>query len=134
MAGIDHSAALIQAFVSADRRDRYLGLLSSTKGRTKLRAHLAHFDDLDPRYATRISATEQSVSGIASLLRQNGAPTTCYALSEGGDLDGRELPLEEALQAVVGQGIGTFLSCVPGRLGYFEREGVNERYLLSRSV
>lgn len=131
---MDHSAALLHAFVTADRRDRYLGLLKNEKGRTKLRARLAHFHDLDPRYAHRIPPTEQNPSAIAQLLRRNGAPPTCYVLSESDQLDGKVLPLEQALEEVVGYGMGTFLSCVPGRLGYFEGEDMNERYLLSRSV
>jgi len=37
-------------------------------------------------------------------------------------LDGQELLLESALESVVGNGIGTILSCIPGKLAYFEGE------------
>jgi len=37
-----------------------------------------------------------------------------------------------ALDAIVGAGFGTLVSCVPGRLGYFEGEGQGKRYLLER--
>ena len=52
-----------------------------------------------------------------------GAPETCYALSEDSDLDGKELPLVDALSEIVGACMGTFLSRIPGKLGYFEDEG-----------
>jgi hypothetical protein len=53
-------------------------------------------------------------------------------LSENTDLDGRELPLEGALQLVVGYQMASFLSCLAGRLVYYEGEGINERYFLQR--
>lgn len=42
------------------------------------------------------------------------------------------MPLDEALRAVVGRGMGAFVSCVPGRLAYFESEEPGSRYLLHR--
>jgi len=33
---------------------------------------------------------------------------------------------------VVGWHDGTFISCIPGKLAYFEGEGLNERYILER--
>ena len=43
-------------------------------------------------------------------------------ISEQSSIDGHELALEEALSAVWGQGVGSVLSCVPGKLAYFENE------------
>jgi hypothetical protein len=54
-------------------------------------------------------------------------------LAEDAALDGRELALGDALSRVVGRGMGAFVSCVPGQLGYFEGEGPHERWLLSRA-
>lgn len=127
----DHAPALLNAFVRPERRARYLGLLASAKGRAKLRAQLAHFRDLDPRYATPVSGG-QTAAAIAQLLAGKGAPAVCYVLSEDADLDGREMPLADALAAVVGRGMGTFLSCVPGWLAYFEGEEPGERFVLER--
>src|SRR5947209_446384 len=103
---MDHAAALIDAFVLRSRHERYLALLRSARGRAKLRGALAHFGDLDPRYATRLSGA-QDARAVAALLAARGAPATCYALSEDSALDDRDLPLEEALAAVVGRGMGT---------------------------
>lgn len=133
MSSNDPALALIEAFVRPERRARLRGLLASTKGRAKLRSGLAHFRYLDPRYARPIPADVRTAAQIAALLRARGAPTSCYMLSEDGGLDGRELPLEEALEQVLGRGMGTFLSCVPGRLAYYEGEAANDRYVLDRT-
>jgi hypothetical protein len=54
-------------------------------------------------------------------------------MSASSDLDGQEVDLRAALEDVVGYNDGTFISCIPGRLAYFEGEGPNERYVLERS-
>jgi hypothetical protein len=53
-------------------------------------------------------------------------------VSEDPDIDGKRLPLDEALLLVVGAGNGTLLSCVPGLLAYYEGEGPGDRFLLAR--
>jgi hypothetical protein len=50
--------------------------------------------------------------------------------SEDPALDQKELPLVEALKQIVGRGMGTVLSCVPGRLAFVETE--DERFILER--
>src|SRR5258708_1106376 len=107
MTEIEHASALVRAFLTPDRQDRYLALLRSARGRSKLRARLAHFRDLDGRFARPISPSEHTPASIAKLLRSRGAPATCVLLAEDPALDGREFPLEEALNAVVGRGMGT---------------------------
>lgn len=126
--------SLIRAFLLPERRARLLALLASPKRRRKLTAGLAHFAALDPRFATRIDPARQSSAAILALLRERGAPPTCFLLSESADLDGREMPLADALNAVVGRGMGTLISCLPGRLGYYEGEEPGEGYVLARPV
>ena len=128
-----HEAAIVGAFIRPDRRRRWLELLDSQRGRDKLRCHLAHCeDDLDPRFVHRIPDDGQKKEQILALPRERDAGTMCYALSESDDLDGRELPLVEALDAVVGWGLATFLSIDPGRLAYFEGEEAKARFLCLR--
>ena len=131
---MDHAEAAIRAFAAPDRAARYLALLGSKKGRTKLRADLAHAFYLDPRYAIRVPGAEATPSAIAAKLRSFGAPESCHCLSEDAQLDGRELPLEQALAATVGRGMGTLISCVAGALAYYEAEDANERYVLRRAA
>ncbi len=58
-----------------------------------------------------------------------GAPESCHFI--GGEHDGEDVELLSALKEVVGYGTGTVLSCVPGKLAYFEGE-IRERFLLVR--
>jgi hypothetical protein len=134
MGELDHEVALVQAFIAPERRERYLGLLASARGREKLRRALAHFHDLDTRCTYELPAGVNTPAEIALLLRGKGAPAECTLLAEDAALDARHLPLEDALVAVVGRGMGTLISCVPGRLGFYEGEGPGVRYILERAI
>ena len=129
---MEHEAALIRAFVLPRRRNRYFHFLNDPTRRAKLLRALDHLQNLDARYVQRIPPDKQSATEIATLLRRKGAPPTCHVISASRNLDGREMPLRTVLAVVVGCRIGTLLSCIPGRLGYFESEEVGERYLLER--
>jgi hypothetical protein len=50
-------------------------------------------------------------------------------MSSGDELDGREMELSEALSGIIGSGVGAFVSCLPGKLAYFESEEMSERYI-----
>ena len=131
---VDHETALIRAFVRPERRTRLLELLGSSKGRAKLRASLAHFCDLDERFAQPVPPSKHHSRDIEAALRAKGAPDTCHVISESAALDGQDVPLGSALADIVGQGMGAFVSCIPGKLGYFESEEPGERYILERAV
>ncbi|MCZ6573439.1 MAG: hypothetical protein O7C98_09780 [Planctomycetota bacterium] len=129
---MDHEEALIRAFVVPEKRGRLVQLLSRPKRREKATGTFAHFRDLDPRYATLIPPGDQHARSIEAILREKGAPDTCYVLSEDAEFDGREMPLGEALSGTHGFGMGTFISCIPGRLAFFEGEDPGGRYVLER--
>jgi hypothetical protein len=130
----DHEQSLIRAFIRPERKIRLLELLKSEKGREKLREGLAHFHDLDPRFAHLVPPSKHRARDIEASLRAKGAPENCYILSESAELDSREMPLGSALAEIVGRGMGAFVSCIPGRLGYFESEEAGQRYILERAV
>ena len=44
----------------------------------------------------------------------------------------RSFILGEALEAVIGHGMGTLVSCVPGVLGFYEGESSGDRCILAR--
>ena len=128
-----HEEALIKAFIVNAKHKRMISLLANPKRRDDVLRNLGHFRDLDPRWAHRFAPPLHNPSSIEQLLRSKGAPSICYAISEDRLMDGRLLPLNEALLAVVGQlGFGTFISCIPGKLGYFEDE--DGRYILEKSL
>jgi hypothetical protein len=131
---MDHSKSIITAFIRPDRAPRYLALLGKRGGREKLRTKLAHLVDLDSRFAEPVAERDATPEALQRLLNAKGAPAECYCLSENPEIDGQDLPLTIALKRVVGSGMGTFLSCVPGRLAYFEGEEPGERYVLVRAA
>jgi len=126
----EHERKLVTSFILPARQSRYLELFEKPKRREDITRSLAHFKHLDLRYAVQIAPREQHVPDILRLLQSKGAPENCYAVSEDSDLDGKEIALAKALKEVVGVGMGTFLSCIPGRLAYFEDEDC--RWILER--
>jgi hypothetical protein len=124
----------LRAFIVPDKRGRYVSRLALPKARQKfMNSHFFHMRDLDPRFAERLPPRLHTASAIYDLLRERGAPPVCYVMSGSSDLDGQEVDLREALMHVVDQGHdGTFLSCITGRLAYFDGEEYGERYILVR--
>jgi hypothetical protein len=125
---------LIRAFIVPDKRERYVSRLGLPKARQKfMNDHFFHMRDLDARFAKRIASSDQNAAAIYAKLREEGAPETCYVMSGSSDLDGEVSDLRETLVRVVDEGYdGTFVSCIPGRLAYFDGEEPGERYILSR--
>jgi hypothetical protein len=104
--------ALIAAFVKRNKRDRYREILSNSRLRYPF------------------SATNFSSTTLPSSCKNGNSPKIIFAISEDPALDQKELPLVEALQQIVGRGMGTVFSCIPGRLAFVEKE--DERFILER--
>ncbi len=66
---------------------------------------------------------------MAVLIRA-GAPPRCHVIAYG-DLDGRELPLREAVDNLLWIG-SVFVSCIPGRLGLYASEDGSNVFVLMR--
>jgi hypothetical protein len=129
---MNEEATLISTFVNPIKRKHLIEILANPKRRHRATATLAHFNDLDPSTVVRLEGTAHTPSAIESALRSRGAADTCHVISENRAIDGKHLPLKVALEKVVGQGMGTLLSCVPGELGYYEGEGPSDRCILAR--
>ena len=125
--------AFLEAFVIRQRRDRYLAMLESTRGREKFVAGLGHFRHFDPRFMVSIPPRDQTAEGIHRLLLKHGAVETCVVISENETLEGRELPLDEALDEVVGRLLATVLVTGPGPIAYYESEEPGHRVILKRA-
>ena len=129
---MDHETALVNAFVVRERRARVIELLRNSRRRIKVLNQLYHFRDLDPRFLVSVPPARQRAEALAALLAERGAPAECHLISTTRELDGRDLPLDVVLRQIVGVGGGNLVSCIPGRLGYFE--GESERFILARGI
>jgi hypothetical protein len=69
---------------------------------------------------------------LVALLRSKGAGPTVWVISEYSAIDGREMPLVEAMEQTWGRCMGTILSCVPGKLAFFRGEEMRTERLLER--
>jgi hypothetical protein len=124
----DH--ALIAAFVKRSKRDRYREILANPRLHHKFTSQLAHFTDFDPKYRLPIPSDKLFADNIARELQKRHSPSVVFAISEDPALDQKELLLDVALGRIVGRGMGTVLSCIPGRLAFVETE--DERFILER--
>ena len=125
-----HEQSFIAAFVKRTKRDRYREILSSSRLRHKFTSQLAHFKDFDPAFRVSIPSNKLHVELIARELSKRHSPNYIFAISEDPALDEKELPLIGTLKLVVGSGMGTVLSCIPGSLAFVETE--DERFILER--
>lgn len=121
-------------FLRSNRRARFLEMLSHPRTRSTLRQELAHFERrLDPRHArprTRRTKQERHLDSVYLMLVEAGAPATCFVVSDGR-LDGREVSLREAVEALTPGGAG-FISCIPGQLGLYVGEDGSSVWVLAR--
>jgi hypothetical protein len=121
------------AFLAEPGRDRMKRLLEMGERRRRDASDLLHDAvRLDPRYSTHLVGSDDFAPRIEQWLRERGAPGNCYLFSALADLDGREMPLIEALDATSWGDFGVFISCLPGRLGFFRYASPKSAYLLYR--
>lgn len=129
---IDHEAALVGAFVAKPKRERILEVLRGARRRRELQERFPHEDRWDPRFVVPILPQLQSAESIFAELVRRGAPETAYVVSAMASLDAQSFRLMDALRRIVGVAPGTAVSCIPGRLAYFEGEGQGNRFILER--
>jgi hypothetical protein len=129
---MDYEEDLVSAFFVPAKHERYLEIFAKPKKRRKFLRDLGHFKDLDPRYTFLFPKNVHSAEEIASFLHQKGAPQSCRIISENSGIDGKEMMLIDAIREVLGRQMGTFLSCIPGKLAYFEDE--EGRWILERRM
>lgn len=130
-----HEREFINHFVKAHRRERWRQLLaddSNTKNRNKLTRFCLDSREFDGRYAVEDEESLVATSRLQCGLAAHGAQGVCYLISENPAIDRRTLPLADALQEVIGSGLCTILSCVPGRLAFYE--GERSRMMFVRKI
>ena len=129
---MNEEATLISTFVSPTKRKHLIEILANPKRRHRATTALAHFEDFDATTLVPLDSDTQTPAAIEAALRGRGAGELCHVISENRAIDGKHLSLKLALEKVVGQGMGTLLSCVPGELAYYEGKGPSDRCILAR--
>jgi hypothetical protein len=127
----EHERLLIENFVAKDKQERLRFLMSEPSRRKRLRAKFSSTFVLLKEKCRTIPGSDQTPAGIYQLLRNSGALEHCYTISEDAEIDGKDADLREMLDRLVGAGFETIVSCVPGKLAYFE--GERERFILSHT-
>ena len=122
--------ATVRAFIVPSKRDRYATLLGNPRKRASFLDGLNHCRDFDAKYATALAST----ADVPALLRSHGASETCRVISDYREIDGREMPIDDAVRQAEASGMGTLLCCVPGRLAYYVGEFGEHRLLLRRNA
>ena len=129
---MDHEGLFVKAFLRSEKQARWAQFLASAKRRREILDRLNRDLPYQAALATVVPSHQDFPVELERLLRAKGAGPTCHVMVAGLKLDGRELPLAEALQAICLQGSGAVLSCLPGRLAYYRPESPGAGILLER--
>ena len=97
----------VNTFVVRPKRARYSALVVSPALRPKFLAGLHSGSDFDPRLKVRLPRSQDSSDG--------------YLVSTAASLDGRTMPIDEAVDEVHGRWDGTLIICT-STLAYYEGE------------
>jgi len=115
---MDREEAFVSVFVVPEKRTRYLEFLRKPKRRAEILDRLCHFFDFVPQLATPVARD----SALATLLRKRGAGETAHVIGGRDGLDGRDMPLEDAIDEAMTDPSGVVVSCIPGRLALYMQE------------
>lgn len=127
---VNHEGSFVQAFISPERRSRYLQLLTDPKRRQKILDRLNYNLDYIPSLVHELSQSQDRPEVIEQLLRSKGAGPTCHIMSDGLATDGQEAPLLTALKQIWGHSFGSIASCIPGRLAYYKPQAPSRGLIL----
>ncbi len=128
----EHERKFIEAFAAPHKRDRYLCLLGSKGGRRRFLDCLYHDFEFDSEFAS-LYKYRKGEATLETRLRSLGAPDECHVICMASDYDGKTLSLNEALTDAIYHSAGAaIISCLPGKLAYFEGEDVGCSYILQR--
>jgi hypothetical protein len=127
----EHEDKFIASFIVKEKQDRYRFLLGSpdSKRRDQCLNRLNHCSDLNEKYVSWLPRN----ADVVALLRQAGSPKQVYLMACSSTLDGKTMPLDEAIQLIPeDRGWGTIVSCIPGKLAYYYDEEGLRRAILRR--
>ncbi|PFX96064.1 hypothetical protein COL41_11995 [Bacillus mycoides] len=129
---------IVKSFFTKRLQDRVLLELSSTKKRKDAIGRLCHNyrNTLREEYMIEIPKPNSCPIAIDRLLKEHGAGDSCYAISWDTKIDGKTLPLLDALEAAVRMGMPSILYSITKQVAYFEAEQEtlpSPRFILKRT-
>ncbi|MGG0741462.1 hypothetical protein [Niallia taxi] len=132
---LNHEEQIVKGFIVKRIQDRVLFELSKKKYRDKLHSRLTNYfkTTVDKRYIQTIEYI--NIPELIQLLKREGAPSQCYILSYDQEYDGKYYSLNDALEKLMFNGMPYIISCIPGKLAYFQGErelGEPVRFLFKR--
>ena len=133
---MQHLSAFLEAFLAKPYKKNWLLTLTRAKQTDNLlRGMDALHRELDTRYCFQLpkGSRQQDIAYVRQALTNYKCLTSI--VFSAADVDPPQLmPVEQALQAVVGSGITSIISFIPGKVAYFEGHSVGERYLCLKEV
>ncbi len=124
---------IVGTFIAQSKRERYAGFLGSAKGRLKFIDSLYHFNDFDPAVVVELPAGLETREGVLKELQRRGDGRSCYIISADSGLDRTTSELSDAIGRVFALVQGTIISCILGRLAYYEGEAPKNRFILDHA-
>ncbi|MFT8318219.1 MAG: hypothetical protein ABF651_08135 [Sporolactobacillus sp.] len=136
----EHEKKIVKNFFKRQLRQRLFYEITLPNKRSKRFGRLASDPTgaLDSRYVSPIPLKgDNDCSYLLKKLIEKGAlaDQMAYIMCNLSPLDGKYLPLKEAMREMVHKGEPLIISCIPGKLAYFEGEegfGPPPRYILER--
>lgn len=129
---MNHEEAFAKAFIISAKRARFLQFLANPKRRKEMLQRLSHGLPYIQTLAWVVPVAQDFPDELEKLLRARGAGPTCHVISDGLSIDGKGVPLREALFAICMHGPGAILCCVAGRLAYYKPESPGQGVILER--
>jgi hypothetical protein len=124
-----HEIGFIKSFVVKEKQERFLSLIQNKKNRKKLRLLLAHNIVLNEK-DNILKKEDYSEERIYMLLKKYGAPSVCHIICESSKYDDTEADLKESLHELYTLDFGYIISCIPGKLAYYQGESPSCRVIL----
>lgn len=131
---MDHLEAFLQSFIAKHHKYGWLLKLSKVKKNGNLlRGMDALYRHLDERFCVPVpkGSPQQEIDYVRQALSKYKL-TSCYVLSADDRFHQQTMPLDEALQRIMGTSSTSILSFIPGRVALFEGHSIGERYLCIR--
>lgn len=124
---------IISKYLKLENRERIKTLVESKNGRKKFLKSLSHnfIDKVDPKFIKRINGNK---SEIIKVILNHFKKKEFQIISENSEFEKNNYELIDALENIIGFGMGTIIYSIDGSLMYYEGEDINERYIISKNA